>query len=797
MPFCHILLFHAVSTPDKQLLSHPLDIASPASDDAQSAAYLTSSEPSRASSFTAQPAAHGPSPASQLLCKAAEQPSDSDARDTAAQQDGSMLQQRQQSQGAASPLAKLGSPLGSPLGEGNAQLYHDSEHSPVEPAAALTAPIEGVSPARGEYDPELYKQRPLPASTVGSSSSQSQHRSDAQAQPLDTQLRPVGMQDKSFSCEHDSWSTQGFETSTQPPSAQTQAQPLSAVSWTQPLGHSPKQAALLKLRSLSIKQSQTIKAPATLQPPLLPADNSPDALSQPLTNPQDTQQASLCIPAAEPHMPAHAHRLGPNHKDQPAAEVQSPAMPEQQSSNRELAMTEGTKAPAVPLSPRRSSTVAKLRTQSLTKQLQDPRYASVRRFPLMPISGAGRDALQHFGALASCSIAASSNIGQVPTTCEQQALLAWDGDSQQLSNPDQLQLAKAGSDRCQVISPEPEGGAAFRLQDQHQQLMAESEGTSDRAKVKQPCPEHESAGLDLAHIDLMEDSIAPSASASIMTRSAESALLVSTTSATGAASAMSHQMHGSGSRSEGASPVKLSINSETSHHYSDLAHSGSVGPSLRHHADASGVQEKAARRSGSDCAVAVCIRSSGTGATVSMEVQSDSAHDSSHAAQAAAVTQAVASAAELPDESATVESADTAPCAVQDLDLVPVSPSHSVEAAQAAATNVNLSLIGETSQEPDACNQHQLPPDEPPAVDPGSKQGPVVAASSPVESAGKAVSSSPKKVHAQGQGLLGRLEGGLRSLLGRASKQQVRLRPAFAKCRCMRPCDIACCICAR
>ena len=736
-------------------------------------------EPSRAPSSTAQPAGQGPSLASQLLCEADEQPSDLTTTATAAEQEGLTQQQQQQGQDAACSSAIQGSVSG----EANVELYSESEHSP-EAAVVLADPVEVMSPGRGEYDPERYKPHPLPAITDCLPSNQSQNKGDAQAQPFITQLRPASVDNEPFPGQHESCSTQGSEAHAQSLSAQSQMQLLSVQTQAQPLGHSPKQAALLKLRSLSAKQSQTTRASGTVQMPLLPSDNSPDALSQSLVKSPDAQTPSGCTTAAEPHMPSHAHRLGPSQGDHPVADGQSSTVPHQQASNRESAETEAIEVSTVPLSPRRSSSVAKLRSQSLTKQLQDPRYASVRRLPLVPISSVRSDASQLVGAPASCSTAVSSNAGQEPTLCERQAMPTWTVPSQQLSNADQM--AMVGSEKCQVTSTEEEDeGPAYRLQGQHVPLMAESGGASDRAEVRQPSPQSKSTVLELADIGLMERPAAMSASASTLTRSAEPPLLCGT-SAADDASAMSHQLHRSGHRSEGASPVKLSISSKTSHRFSDLAHSGSIGPSLRHHADDSGVQENAARRSGSDCAVAVCIRSLGTGATVSLEVQSDPAHDSSAAARAAAVLHVMASAADCPDDTATVASADTA-ASIQDLGHLNNSRPHSLEAGQAAVSPPDLRWTEDRGQAPDTCTQDQLLPAELPAVGHGSKQEPVDVASSPADGDQRAVSSSPHKQRSQGQGLIGRLEGGLRSLLGRASRQQVRPElplqsPAHMKC---------------
>ena len=811
----------AGASPDKQLLSHPLALDSPASDDPHSAGCLTSAEPSWASSFTSQAPAQvlsvalgnlgdatAPKIVPRIVSRAPRDAAAPDAvlndasftpeklenPDIAAQSTATANQQQQQQQQQQtltqlSPLllseqckseagiSSLHSPtLQLPIeAAASSPTVHLPEeaaaHSPAEQLpqeAELADPLHGDSPAQDEYDPERYKPYALPTEADLSFTSQPVHQAGAQTQPLDAQ--PLNTQPgeyaQAFSKEeiHDAPTLSAQSQVQAETGSQSQDQ-------TQLVGQSPKQAALHRLRSIIVKQSQTIKAEGAPQP-LPERQTGHDA---------EGQRAKAAFGLLSERQMGHDAEVQGAKADFGLLSKRPTGHEAEETVSTDPAAGKAIKATPLLLSPRRSSSVAKLRSQSLAKQLQDPRYASMRRLPLVPIPGTGIDGSQQSAAgEAGCRVTPEKDQdgrgGFMP------------GSS--TANQFAEELDKTSH---QAIAEEAgQASRAFRSHRPTVQSAAAANLAADRAGTGQPCPTHEGAAVHLADIHVVLDTpfdMQSSALASMLPREPQDdpslgppeppQLLAPSTdtlnpqlcshTGAGAEPELAHQLRRSSSKSEGASPAKPSRNPDSSPVLDQHPHlcQDSLSSACLHPVDGSSMRENGIRQAVNDsCAVAVCIRSSGIGATLSLEVQELSSQDS-RAETAAAMTHPIVSIACEFEEDAMVEckGPDNAP---------PSIPSQLCQAAAAPAEDCLREEEGRNRQQAAAAlTEGRANSAETPEASQVSEHEHRDVSSSPGGNAHRAVSSSPGRRGSPGQGFLGRLEGGLRSWLGRGSKQTV------------------------
>ena len=748
---------------------------SPASDDAQSAEHLTSSEPSRASSFTAQATSEVPSVASPIpgdanapaaILTVASQisgdanvpsdaswmpgdasvpsgtfrvPGDAIAPSAVPQQADVVHQQQQQHlQPSAACLLPVSEQHKSEAGE--ALLHSATMESPTDSAAPLTDPICGDSPARGEYDPERYKPYTQPAEAAQAQALSEAHQWSAR--------------------DHDAAHAQAL--SPQNHATQTQSETDSQTQ-TQLVGQSPKQAALLRLRSLTVKQSQAIKASSA---------DTQGALRL-LSERQIGQQAEGQRAEGDLQLLAERHA---------SHEVEGKV-------STKTAVGKSIRAMPGVLSPRRSSSVAKLRSQSLAKHLQEPRYVSLRRLPLVPISGTGTDGSQQLNNGLAGPPATPREAEDARKAARPDSPNAQSGAEQLGESLQQLMAESAG---CHMTPQQAEDARkASSTLSVNTQSVAAAQLAADRAQAEQLCPVHDAGTLNLTDIDVVIDTECDARSSdlpSIATHSAATLNLrlcsprVCSRSGTGEnTSELTPQQNRSSSKSEGASPIRLSSNSDSSPVLDHDPHQHSVSPASCHHADESGVQESTVRHSGnSSCTVSVCIRSSGTGAAISLEVQDVCAQDSA-AEKAAGMTHPVVSKAASPEEDA-MTMLGLFPAASQGPDdALPSSP---LQVSQAAAAESYLR--GEedsTENQLTRLTEDRVDSAESPEVTHDREREPRAVPSSLGEDDHRAASSSPGKRGSLGQGFMGRLEGGLRNWLGRGSKQSVGQCLISVKCQ--------------
>lgn len=808
------LVLVAGASPEKQLLSHPLALDSPASDDEILAACLTSSEPFQASSFTLQAPAQVLSVALGNLQDASAPnavpsvaswvPRDAAAPHAALSDASSALEKLEAPEAAAQQTAtqllplllseKYKSEAGvSLLQSPTLQLHAEAAacsptlqvtgaatHSPAGQLPAvpkLADPLCGHSPTWVEYDPERYKPYALPTQADLSLASEPVHQTDAQtqlldAQPLSTQLSEYA---QAFSKERHLCGTElhdaqilSAQSQIQMTQSQGQAETDShSQCQTQLVGQSPKQAALHRLRSITVKQSQTIK---------------PEGAHQPFSERQtglDTggQRAKAAIGVL--HEWQTIYVTGETVSIEPA-------------------VGKGIEAPSLLLSPRRSSSVAKLRSQSLAKQLQDPRYASLRRLPLVPILGTGIDGSQQsIAGEAGCHV--TSEKAEDPREGFMPGSSVTNPSAEELDNPPHQAIAESAG--CPVTPQEAEEvSRASRPGMSTAQSAAAASLAADRAGTAQPCPMYEAAAVHLTDINLAMDtssnaqssvlgsmlprepqhdlSLGPPEPSQLLARSTDTLdLQFCSRTGTGSAPECSHQLHQSSSKSEGASPARSSSNpdSSTVSGYQPHLHQDSQSSACLHHD--SSMHEVSIRQAVSDgCAVSVYIRSSGTGATVSLEVQELGVPDL-QADTAAAMTHPVVSSASKLEKDAMGEGEGSD-------DAQASSPAQLCQAATAVAEDcLRKEEDRNRQQAATALTEGRVNSAELPEAAQVSEGGHRDFSSSPGGNGQRGVSSSPGRRGSSGQGLLGRLEGGLRSWLGRGFKQTVGQCPLFVMCQ--------------
>lgn len=565
--------------------------------------------------------------------------------------------------------------------------------------------------------------------------------------------------------------------SAQAPSAQA----LSAH--PQLLGNSPRQAAISKLRSLSVKQLQSAKPAVKGHSVLTHASSSAQHAQQAqhlssfgevsqkdAVSPVDVNEAHQTSMTAEGQHSLRQVSASDNHQQEAASS--HTAQIDQEPAHMHVSaipfpLSASCNAPAVMMSPRRSTSVAKLCAHSLAKHLQDHCHASFR-------------------SLASTA----------EPVCAAAAL------QQQLKDTD----------------TQTEACAQASVPSQARQSIVVAQGTDTHTHRQQV----EGELLDTADIDLTllseQDSTAsepgpgPYQTELVpLTRSAEG-LLHSESVARSAGVMTTPGLDRAHSKSEGCSPVSMSGSCEPMHlHDADLH-----GLSFHRSASSAGSDDRVcpAQHEGSDDVVTVCISSTGAHATVSLEVLSKNSTDS-HASPArdrkliaaqethymiadlAPVTEVVAPVHAVCDMHH--------PSVSNHMGCGPVSCATAEEDTREAAPAIELCLASDAAQqsapaqlptEPSGTTHDQAALQQPLEVEPTGRQplqaapcaDPLLAQSGgygkghPLE----ANPCSPSRSGSQGEGtvldsagrqcsprqsLFGRLEGGLRSLLGRAPKQ--------------------------
>ena len=803
------------------MCSHPLDCSSSAADNAQSAAaYLTSSEASREPSFSGQPPSSDPSfsgqpPSSDYSFRGQPPSSDHSFRGQPPSSDPSfrgqppssdpsfsaqdlpkdqavgpsrslltekspglavsksqqlqMEQHHQQQLQAPEPLPQLWPPMTDSYVQEHVQTEARSvgsagrDYQPVGAAVSTTTtprghptlladPLLGSSPGRAEYDPQRYKPR-------------TPHEADLEnglSSPL----------------------TQGL------------------IPQTHLLGESPRQAAILKLRTLSVKLSQGIKAGAMGRNTQAPTDTTTAPVSNPSTAPasdlvapsdsQSPDAAEEQLPSADSTAAATAagatRRSASGHlaQQEPAqTQAQTPSGVMQSSS---VHTGEGT-APVGQLSPRRSISMAKLRSQSLAKHLQEHRYTPQNRLSAVPDSTTVAVMPQLDGSGAHTQAAAQ---GLVPAEAAAGFM-----QSSSVHTGEGTVLVGLAATQAKVRTQHPSAGALS---------LPAAQVQSDQAAQRPKAP------LDTADIDIVLLSehggkcLSPRPCHEgqlTLARSAEGLLPSNSLSSEGMSATMP-VVERRQSRSEGCSPVSMGSSSKTSDRHGSDPHHG------RGHASASSASVAGPGRQGStlthdhsmsDSRVALCISSSDAGATISLEVvtqhssiptammSSEEEHqqatgqsgpDQAHPAATAPLTDAIKLSADAHGRS---EELNHMACSPVTSAMTRQHACGTEEDAGEAAMWTQPAAPSSASQQ----LQQQNPSSEEDEEAAGHQQGDESGMSTQDRairrsnreakpSAGAphslgAVPTSPSKKKSPGQSLLWRLEGGIRTLLGRTPKQ--------------------------
>ena len=636
---------------------------------------------------------------------------------------------------------------------------------------------------------------------------------------------------------------------------------------TQLLCHSPRQAAISKLRSLSVKQSLSSKPaagekvgsshPAVSAQHAQHADSfevvsEARAVSTDLiaglkkTSRTAGQQQPLQQTSVSRHSDRH-RQVASSHTAQ--TDTEQASMP--QSSAHLAASIERSNA-AVLLSPHRSCSVARLRSQSFAKHLHDHRQPTSRSLaPAVPAAaaangGAAAAAGGAAGAAAAAGGAAGAAAADVQrqqgstdtqtearpaASCQSQAGLQTEAAQTALtqhvaSHHRQASLAvRQDVSSMQMATALPSADSAPPSgEDDRQAEEDDRQAEEDDRQAEEDERQALDEPLDAADIALMlvsgQDRAAsePEASQSgvgPMTHSADSPLHSEGTLVSG----LNHSpvLDRAHSKSEGCSPVSISSTTASGSSDRNLQHSQRQqvsGPatststansvnsthSQRQHASGPATSassamsvcatdlSSAAQHDSGDGTVAVCISSTGAGATVSLRVEPGTdAHVSTSPSGTVSTADGVchlsAEAVRLDlgagsDGSAasTADHSKQPPTALCHVGCESVSPGRgqsacgslgsqahaqqSREAEKIVGTLPNAGPIDSTDQDGEGSI---VPRYDQKAVPAGPERG--------ADHGQQPVGNSPGRRSSPGQGLFGRLEGGIRSLLGRAPKQ--------------------------
>ncbi len=778
------------------LFSHPLEANSSESDDAHSAAYLTSSEPSpsgQAPSNGQLSLSDGPPPLPELLYSG-----HSSNPLTVKEAAKTNSEETSTAEGLWANAAPPDSIVhhqaeGSTPQQSGGQQPHQSEGAePVHPtptAMHANHHLRTVTSSEGADEQQTGAQ---PAGIADFTSSRgggdvmegtfASLAAWADTCPEATPLQPA-------------YDPQRYQMQTSPEEASEHALLSAQALGAQPqlLGSSPRQAAIFKLRSLSVKQSQgakpSVKGHSALTHASSCAQHAQQAQQASSFGEVSQEEAVSSVDVSEAYqtsMTAEGQRslqkvsASDSHQQHTASSHTAQTDPEPAHTYMSAVpfpLSSSRNAPAVMMSPRRSTGVAKLRTHSIAKHLQQHCHASVRSLASSaePMSAAAA----HTDAQTQARPQAS-----VPSQAKQSTMAAQgtDAHTHRQEEEEEELLDTADIDLTLLLEQDSTesgpGPGPGTYQTELVPLTRSAEGLLHSESIVRSPGVMTTPGLDTAH-----------------------------------------------SKSEGCSPVSMSGSCEPMHPHSPNLHSSSfhrsassaeaadfVCPAQHEGSDSMAQHEgsgSTAQHEGSDSVVTVCISSTGAHATVSLEVQCQNSRDS-HASPApdnnlTAVKETHQSIADLAPVTAAPTHAvhDMHHPSISDhLGHGPVSCDTAEEDAREAAPAAELSLASDAAQQSlhaqlaieasgtthdqDALQQ---PPESgrqslqaAPCDDPllgqnggdgkGHLQEAIPCSPSRGGSQGEgAVLDSPGRQCSPRQSLFGRLEGGLRTLLGRAPKQ--------------------------
>ncbi|DBA68558.1 TPA: hypothetical protein ACH3X2_013589 [Trebouxia sp. C0005] len=766
-------------SPEKVLFSHPLQPNSSESDDAHSAAYLTSSEPSPS----------GQAPSNGQLCLSdghpplPEMPYHGNGPNPLTVKEATKSNSEEVSTpeglwaNAASPDSRVHL-VGSMLQQSGGQQPHQpAGPAPVHPTpAAMHANLHlrTVTSSQGADDQQTGAQ---PAGTAGCTSSRGggdvmEATSASPAAWADTRPEATPLQP--------AYDPQRYQTQTSPEESSGHALLSAHALGAQPqlLGSSPRQAAISKLRSVSVKQSQSAKPVVQGHSALTHASSGAQHLSsfgelsqKDAVSHVDVSEAHQTSVTAEGQHSLLQVTASDNHQQHAASSHTAQTDPELAHTHIaaiSFPLSASRNAPAVILSPRRSTSVAKLRTHSLAKHLQDHCHASVRSMASPAEPAAAAAALQ-----------------------------------QQLRDTD------APTEACPqapVPSQARQSVVAAQGTDAHTHRQQEEEELLDTADIDLTLPSEQDSTASVPGPGPCQAELVP------QTHSAEG-LLHSEGIAGSPGMMTTAGLDRAHSKSEGSSPVSMSRTCEPMHLLNAHLHGSSL------HRSASSAKDDdvvcPAQHEVTDSVVTVHISSTGAHATVSLEVQSKNSLDSYASPAPDSDRIAVKETHQTIADLAPVTEVVAPPHAVHDmhhpsssnhLGHVLVSCGTAEEYTREVAPATECCLASDAAQqsphaqlptEASGSTHDQAALQQPPELQPIGTRSLQAA---PCDEAvlaqngryGKrhfqeAVPCSPSRSGNQGEGavldspgrrcsprpsLFGRLEGGLRTLLGRTPKQE-------------------------
>ncbi|DBA98665.1 TPA: hypothetical protein ACH3X1_014446 [Trebouxia sp. C0004] len=767
-------------SPEKLLFSHPLHAYSSESDEAQSAAYLTSSEPSP----IGQTPSNGQSSLPEIPCRGHSanpltviESAKLDSEETPSIPEALWVN-------AGCPDSKVHLVGSTPQQGGGEQAHQAGGAASVLPTPTDMDATHHLRTLASSEGADGQRADAQPAGTAGRTRSRKGGDvpggfSNSPAAWADTCLGANPLQSV--------YDPQRYQAQTSPEEASDHALFSAQALGAQPqlLGNSPRQAAISKLRSLNVKQSQSAK----------PAVKRHSALTHSSSSAQHAQQAQHASSFGEVSQkdavsPAHVNEA---HQTSVTAEAQHSLRQVSASDNHQhqavlshTAQTEpepahmhvnampfplsaSRKARAVMMSPRRSTSVAKLRTHSLAKHLQEHCHAS------------------------SWSLESATE-----PVCAAAAL------QQQLKDTD------AQTEACPQASVPSQARpsiAAAQGTNAHTHRQQEEEELLDTADIDLTLLlEQDSTASRLGPGHYQTELVALTCSAEGLLHSESAARSAGVMTTPGLDRAWTQPGH---SKSEGCSPVSMS--GEPMHLHSPNLH----GSSSHRSASAAGSADFIcpAQHPGSDTIVTVFVSSTGAHATVSLKVQSQNSSDSRTSpapeiflvaaqethhmiADLVPVTAVVAPTHAVHDmhhqsvsnheergpvscETAEEDTREVAPATELCLasDAAQQSPHAQLPTAPFGTTDDQAALQQPPESRPTGTQSLQAAPDDPLLAQYGSygkghREKSVACSPSRGGSQSEdTVLESPGRPCSPKQSLFGRLEGGLRTLLGRTPKQ--------------------------
>ena len=811
-------------SPEKLLFSHPLEANSSESDDAHSAAYLTSSEPSpsgQAPSNGQLSLSDGPPPLTEL-------PYSGHSSNPLPVKEAA----RTNSEGTSTPEA-LWANAASP----DSIVHHLVGSTPQQSGGQQPHQSEGAEPVHPT--PTAMDANHHPRTVTSSEGVDGQQTGTQQAGTADfTSSRQGGDVTEGTFPSPAAWAStrpeatplqpaydpQRYQTQTSPEEASKHALLGAQALGAQPqlLGSSPRQAAISKLRSLSVKQSQSAKPAVKGHSALTYASSSAQHAQQAqhASNYREVSQGNAVSPVdgSEAHqtsMTAEGQRslqqvsASDSHQQHTASSHTAQTEPEPAHAHMSaipFPLSASRNAPAVMMSPRRSTSVAKLRTHSLAKHMQEHCHASVRSLasPAEPVSAAAA----HTDAQTEACPQAS-----VPSQARQSIAAAQGTDAHTHRQQEEEELLDTADIDLTLLLEQDStasGPGPGSYQTELVPLTRSAEGLLHSESIVRSPGVMTTPGLDRAHSKSegcspvsMTGSCEPmhphspklhSSSFHSSASSAEAADSVCPAQHEGSNSIAQHESSGSIAQHEGSGSI---AQQEGSGSIAQHESSGSI-----------------AQHEGSDSIVTVCISSIGAHTTVSLEVQCQNSTDS-HASPApgnnlTAVKETHQSIADLAPVTEVVAPShavhDMHHSSVQShVGRGPVSCDTAEEDAREAAPATELGLASDAAEqsphaqlpiEASGATHDQAALQQPPGVESAGRQSPQAAPCddpllSHYSGCGKGhlqeavrcspsrggswgeepVLDSPGRQRSPRQSLFGRLEGGLRTLLGRTPKQ--------------------------